>query len=1232
LNLLVLLEDEKELTPVADILINKKDNFLIIDEFNHRVQIYDEKGKLINSFGEKGKEPGQFYYPKALAQDSKGNLYIADCWNHRIQKFSPELQFLTAFGSYGNKEGEFNEPYDITIDKRERLFIVDRCNHRIQVFDSDGKFLYSFGQRGTILEEDLAEFYETPKELFSIPAFEFPTKIALDTKENLYVVDSGNCRIQILTPSGEFLSSFGEKGDEKGKFQYPFDIAIDTNDNIFVSDPINSRINKYTPEGLFILSLKGIETDDNSNDTSLFTSPSIITFDKKDRLIISEDLSAEVKTIEMSHKPTEEIYREKLLLVPNNSTAHHSLATFYSKKNRWNEAVKEYALALNGKKDSLDIKIKLAGCISKADFSESHLEHLDKIMDFTNHEIEALEKEIIQLYGKKREIEKELQTKSWEKEWEILIENKSDIEIDIDIESKNRRLNRSIRERLVNYKKITSKRIKHISLLLQLCDKGYFNVKKEKLINDTINFLKKDLNCILKYLNEKSHLDISAFFTINFQNIQKIIIQFILDSNKSNDFLVRKQDITKSLINIFLNLNNHLLGFLRERKKIYSKLEKRLNSNASSDINFQEWLEIKTLYNKLGRFNYLILSWIKSINELIVFFNRKIFKEFKAFLSDSSKSFLPVLVEINWLVWESENYITKNEIAIDDFTEAVSSFEDKLIEQIQTEEDVDDIYFNKVLSLFNNISFLSDPNKTNFNDFINFLDKEMDFLSDNCEHYKNEYNNYIEKHAQFEDMRINNKNLSEQEVIKLKNALERVQVIKQLNGSKFNRSKKALIIIWKRIKKIIENYLNTEKSIEELLKVEEWINKMSYKNVEKLNRDRDEVLIKLLKNQYHSENLDFYKRELENEKVLFEKYFEKVNQILITLKDQVKKSISTNLSKISEKLFVERKYDEALNIREKALKNYPSKIIIYTDKFKMAEENIKRFERINNKYFINHDISFGGRGSSEGEFYYPTSIKKDIEGNLLISDRNYRIQKFSMEGEFISSFGVCGTSKEELFIPVGLAVDKEGFIYVCNISRHCIEKFSPAGEHISSFGKYGSKDGEFKQPTFIAIDLNQDVYISDFLNHRIQKFSSKGEFLISFNLVEKSKDTLHFPTGIFVDKNGDVFVGEHLNGQIHKMSLTGEHLLNLGKQGIREKEFISPLCFVQDSQENIYISDFINHRIQKFSKDFEFIWLFGTYGSGKGEFSGPVGMEIIDKYLYVCDQFNHRIQRFKISE
>jgi hypothetical protein len=80
-------------------------------------------------------------------------------------------------------------------------------------------------------------------------AFYSPEDMAMDTQGKIYILDSGNHRIQIFSPKGKYLATFGRLGQGPGEFQHPFSIDIDSKGHLYILDRWNNRIQVLTPEG-----------------------------------------------------------------------------------------------------------------------------------------------------------------------------------------------------------------------------------------------------------------------------------------------------------------------------------------------------------------------------------------------------------------------------------------------------------------------------------------------------------------------------------------------------------------------------------------------------------------------------------------------------------------------------------------------------------------------------------------------------------------------------------------------------------------------------------------------------------------------------------------------------------------------------------------------------------------------------------------------------------------------
>ncbi len=198
---------------------------------------YAEKGIEMTALDIWG-GPGVLSYPKDIAFDGEGNLYVVDSGNNRIQVFAPDGRLIDSWGEEGDGPGEFNEPWGVAIDGQGYIYVADTWNHRLQKFDSQGRYLDQWG--GFADTEGRAEGMTG--------LFYGPRDIAVGREGDLYVVDTGNKRIQKFDPQGGFLGQWGGDGSGPGEFREPVGIAIDEEGEIYVADTWNRRFQQFDPD------------------------------------------------------------------------------------------------------------------------------------------------------------------------------------------------------------------------------------------------------------------------------------------------------------------------------------------------------------------------------------------------------------------------------------------------------------------------------------------------------------------------------------------------------------------------------------------------------------------------------------------------------------------------------------------------------------------------------------------------------------------------------------------------------------------------------------------------------------------------------------------------------------------------------------------------------------------------------------------------------------------------
>jgi hypothetical protein len=139
---------------------------------------------------------------------------------------------------------------------------------------------------------------------------------------------------------------------------------------------------------------------------------------------------------------------------------------------------------------------------------------------------------------------------------------------------------------------------------------------------------------------------------------------------------------------------------------------------------------------------------------------------------------------------------------------------------------------------------------------------------------------------------------------------------------------------------------------------------------------------------------------------------------------------------------------------------------------------------------------------TSAEFSSPTGMALDRQGNLYICDTgNHLIRKVSTSG-YVSTYAGTGQFGDEdgpalkarFDGPTGIAVDTDGTVYVADTNNNCIRRISPAGQ-VSTFagsGYRGWGDGpldlaRFNAPSGLALDGLGNLIVADTLNHKIRR-------------------------------------------------------------------------------------------------------------------------------------------------
>lgn len=154
---------------------------------------------------------------------------------------TPPLVFGSQFGKAGTANGQFATPKGVALDASKNIWVVDSGNNRLEKFSPTGVFIAAYGSGGA-----------------GNGQFSGPTDIAINPSSgNIYVSDTGNNRIEQFTSSGTFVKAFGTLGSGNGQLNGPLGLTLDASGNVWVLDAGNKRVEEFSSSGAYMSVING---------------------------------------------------------------------------------------------------------------------------------------------------------------------------------------------------------------------------------------------------------------------------------------------------------------------------------------------------------------------------------------------------------------------------------------------------------------------------------------------------------------------------------------------------------------------------------------------------------------------------------------------------------------------------------------------------------------------------------------------------------------------------------------------------------------------------------------------------------------------------------------------------------------------------------------------------------------------------------------------------------------
>ncbi|KAL9955295.1 hypothetical protein ACROYT_G036598 [Oculina patagonica] len=226
------------------VTVNDKNEIIVCDEYNDRLQVFNENGDFIRTI-----EHELLTYPTGICIDSAGRIYCVAADN-KILLFDPNGDYIKRIADEENQDAWW---YGISLDNQGNIIVCNQedCYEAVHFLSPEGKLLKK------LTRDDF-----TPYD-------------CLYYERKIFVSNWATHTIDVFYCEGNFLREIGTGGIENGEFCYPVGLAIDKTGHLVVSD--DNGVQVFTLDGKFVTKFE----------SAVFSDPRGVSVLKDGRIIVT---------------------------------------------------------------------------------------------------------------------------------------------------------------------------------------------------------------------------------------------------------------------------------------------------------------------------------------------------------------------------------------------------------------------------------------------------------------------------------------------------------------------------------------------------------------------------------------------------------------------------------------------------------------------------------------------------------------------------------------------------------------------------------------------------------------------------------------------------------------------------------------------------------------------------------------------------------------------------------
>ena len=237
------------------------------------------------------KLPRNMYFGEAtgVAVNSKKHVFVFSRGNTSGPAYAAAAAQLLEFGPDGLFIREIGKnlyawsfAHAVRIDRQDNIWAIDKGSDMIIRFNPEGRVTMVFGRKQEASDESTKPLEHPVPPLPSEDGrFRQPTDVAFGPDGSIFISDGYiNSRIAKADKDGNWLKSWGDRGNKPGELNTPHSIATDAAGNVYVADRGNGRIQVFDGEGKFLRIMTMNVPFDDSARPAIGNKPTLQTYQK----------------------------------------------------------------------------------------------------------------------------------------------------------------------------------------------------------------------------------------------------------------------------------------------------------------------------------------------------------------------------------------------------------------------------------------------------------------------------------------------------------------------------------------------------------------------------------------------------------------------------------------------------------------------------------------------------------------------------------------------------------------------------------------------------------------------------------------------------------------------------------------------------------------------------------------------------------------------------------------